>query len=221
MTPDEVARLRALYDARLETYGYAPETLGWNKPKHRLRYEILLAYWNLGGAPGTSVLDVGCGFGDLFGYARQCGWDVTYHGIDLNPKLIEVAHSVYPDGVFSVGDPIAEGLTQDYDVVVASGMHNFGVANHDAYVERTFDLFAAHARRGFAINFLSDRAVFRRPENAYTSPERALTLALRYSRRAVLRHDYMPFEFTVIVDRDDSFDDDMTVFRGYETLAGR
>jgi SAM-dependent methyltransferase len=214
MTPDEIARMRALYDARLERYGYAPETLGWNKPKHRLRYEVLLAYWNLAAAPGTSVLDVGCGFGDLFGYARERSLEIAYHGIDLNPKLVEVARSIYPEAEFSVADPLGEGLARDYDVIVASGAHNFALADHDRYVDQTFELFAKHARRGFAVNFLSDRVGFRRPENAYTNPERALALALRYSRRALLRHDYMPFEFTVFVDRYDAFDEELTIFRG-------
>jgi SAM-dependent methyltransferase len=220
MTPEERERLRALYDRRLERYGHAPETLGWNKPKHRLRYEILLSYWDFARAPGSSVLDVGCGFGDLFAFARERGWAIDYHGVDLNPKLVAVAEAAHPDGHFTVGDPIDAGLDRDYDVIVASGTHNHAVRDQEAYLQRTFALFAAHARRGFAINFLSDRVTFRRPENAYTSPERALALALRFSRRVALRHDYMPFEFTVIVDRDDAFDDDLTVFRGYEAFTG-
>lgn len=220
MTPEERNALRARYDERLARFGYSPQTLGWNKPKHRLRYEVLLAYWDLAAAPGTSVLDVGCGFGDLFGYARERDWPISYHGVDLNPKLIDVAREVYPEAGFSVADPLTDGLTGEYDVIVASGTHNHPVSNHDEYVAETFALFAAHARRGFAINFLSDRVSFRRDDNAYTSPERALALALRHSRRVQLRHDYMPFEFTVIVDRDDTFDDALTVFSGYEAFTG-
>jgi SAM-dependent methyltransferase len=220
MNEQERAKLRALYDARLAEHGYSPLTLGWNKPKHRLRYEALLAYWNLGAAPGTSLLDVGCGFGDMLAFARERGWELDYHGVDLNPKLIAVAREVQRGGTFAAGDPIADGISQTYDVIVASGTHNHAVADHDRYVATTFERFAAHARRGFAVNFLSDRVTFRRPENAYASPERVLALALRHSRRVLLRHDYMPFEFTVVVDLDDAFDDDLTVFSGYEALTG-
>ncbi|HEY4440343.1 MAG TPA: class I SAM-dependent methyltransferase [Candidatus Elarobacter sp.] len=220
MTPDERDRLRALYDERLARYGHAPETLGWSKPKHKLRYEILLSYWGLEHAPGTSLLDVGCGFGDLYPFARSRGWTIDYHGIDLNPKLIAIAREAYPDAAFAVGDPLVDGIAATYDVIVASGTHNHAAAGRDGYVEATFALFAAHARRGFAVNFLSDRATFTRPENAYADPARVLAAALRHSRRVQLRHDYMPFEFTVIVDLADGFEDELTVFAGYEAFVG-
>ncbi|MBV9409901.1 MAG: hypothetical protein JO164_13825, partial [Candidatus Eremiobacteraeota bacterium] len=123
-------------------------------------------------------------------------------------------------GTFTVADPLADGIEGTYDVIVASGTHNHAVGDHPAYIEATFALFAAHARRGFAVNFLSDRVTFRRSENAYADPGRTLAAALRHSRRAVLRHDYMPFEFTVIVDLDDAFGDDLTVFSGVDAFFG-
>ena len=58
---------------------------------------------------------------------------------------------------------------------------------------------------GFAVNFLSSAADFVRKENYHTDADRVLRLALQYSRRVLLRHDYMPFEFTVFVDKRTDF----------------
>jgi ubiquinone/menaquinone biosynthesis C-methylase UbiE len=52
--------------------------------------------------PGESIIDVGCGYGDL----ARCLKDVKYVGIDLNPSYIEFArrHNSVPHAEFLVGD---------------------------------------------------------------------------------------------------------------------
>lgn len=216
MNPEEIEAMRVKYDARLAEFGYSPRSLGWNKPKEQLRYHVLLDYWKLDKEPPAKLLDFGCGFGDLYGFAKERGLRVDYHGVDINPKLIEVGSKTYPEAQLSTGDPVNDGFDCDYDIIVASGAHNYALADNDSYVKRTFELFAKHARRGFAINFLSNRVNFRRPENYYAAPEAILGLALRYSSRVLLRHDYMPFEFTVIVDANQEYSERLTVFREYE-----
>ena len=55
-----------LYNSHYKTYGATPEGLGWGiKDRTALRYQILASRWNL---DGTSILDVGCGFGDFYGF---------------------------------------------------------------------------------------------------------------------------------------------------------
>jgi SAM-dependent methyltransferase len=216
MNPEEIEAMRAKYNVRLAEFGHSPRALGWNKPKEQLRYHVLLDYWKLDKDPPAEVLDFGCGFGDLYGFAQRQRLRIDYHGIDINPKLIEVGSKTYPEARLTAGDPINDGFERDYDIIVASGAHNYAVADNLAYIRRTFELFAKHARRGFAINFLSGRVNFRRPENYYADPEAILALALLYSNRVLLRHDYMPFEFTVIVDANQEFSERLTVFRDYE-----
>jgi SAM-dependent methyltransferase len=221
VNPDETQRLLERYNQRLAEFGYSPQTLGWTKPKHRVRYKILLDYWDMHTGTPQSVLDFGCGFGDLYAFALEQGIDIAYSGFDLNENLIEVARKVHPDAHFWVGDPINDGLQRNYDVILSSGAHNYRLTDNAAYVERTFEVFHKHARRGFAVNFLSDRVNVRNADNAYTRPEFALELALRYSSRVQLRHDYMPFEFTIFVDKADEFSDEFTVFREYERWCNR
>ena len=203
----------ARYDARLDKFGHDPRTLGWSKLQHTLRYEILLSYWKLSGA---DLLDFGCGFGDMYAYCQTTGRsEVRYHGIDLNPRLIAEGLKRYPGADLAVCDAVAKGLPASYDVIVASGLYNFRLKDNWGFIAETFRMFAAGCRRGFSANFLTNRTDFEDANLYYADPCTVLDLCYKYSRRVVLRQDYMPFEFTVFVDMRDSFDKTYTVFPEY------
>jgi hypothetical protein len=63
----------------------------------------------------------------------------------------------------------------------------------------------SHSSRLVAVDFLSATATQRRPELRYWEAGSLLRFGLRHSKRVTLLHDYMPFEFTLQVWRDDSF----------------
>jgi SAM-dependent methyltransferase len=212
---DEQEKLAAIarYNARLDQFGHDPRALGWSKRQHLLRYEVLLSYWSLGGA---DLLDLGCGFGDMYAYCRDNGRaDLRYHGIDINPRLVAEGSRRYPEADLTARDVMALGLPRDYDVIVCSGLFNFRLRDNWAFITRSFDLFRSSCAQGFAANFITDRVDFRDDNLYYADPCRVLNLCYKYSRRVVLRQDYMPFEFTVFVDLRDKFDEDYTVFPEY------
>lgn len=213
MEPYEKAALLKRYSERLAQHGPTIEALGWTKPKHRLHYRILVDYWLSGEASQPlRILDFGCGFGDLFGYARERGMSIDYTGLDVNPDLIRVAQERYPEGRFLCQDPFEQPLKEKFDIVLSSGVHNYRLSNNRGFIEFSFELFDRYAILGFAANFLSNRVNFRSPQNHYSPPEYVLALALRYSSRVALRHDYMPFEFTVFIDKRNDIDANLTVF---------
>jgi SAM-dependent methyltransferase len=217
--PDEKEANRQRYEARHAEFGYDQRTLGWTKGRHNLRYEILLAGWP---AETRSVLDVGCGFGDLAQYCRSSGrGDWRYTGIDIVPALIEEGRTRYPDTDLRLHDMDTEGLPDGYDVIVASGVFSFRLKDNMAFVERAFERFAKSAKVGFAANFMSPVADIRYETLFYPHPGEIFDLARRHSRRVAVRHDYMPFEYTVQVYLDDAFSPDSVVFESYEDLIDR
>lgn len=216
LTADEKAALLKRYSDRLTQHGPTDAALGWTKPKQRLRYRILLDYWLAEPSPRPlRVLDFGCGFGDLYGYARERGVALDYTGLDINADLIDVARQRYPQARFMCRDAFEEPLTEQFDVVLSSGVHNVKLADNASFIEHSFALFDRLASTGFAVNFLSTRANFRAADNHHSAPEDILALALRHSPRVSLRHDYMPFEFTVFVDKRSAIDEALTVFRPF------
>lgn len=87
---------------------------------------IMDAFARLSGlAPGTRVLDLGCGSGTFTGLLAERGYRAR--GLDISPKLITLARRKFPAIDFQEGD--AENLPFDagqYDGVLLSGLvHHF------------------------------------------------------------------------------------------------
>jgi hypothetical protein len=200
------------YSDRLAALGPVPEALGWTKGRHQLRYQILLESWR---PASGDLLDFGCGFADMYPYCREHFPGFRYHGFDLNPDLVAAGRARYPGADLASGDALRDGLNGEWDVVVASGLFNLRLSDNWAFIEAMFGLFARHARVGFAANFLSDRVDYRLDHTYHADPARILELAYRFSNRVVLRNDYMPFEFTVLVDLRRAFDADSVVYPEY------
>lgn len=221
MTDDEITRVLERYDRRLAALGPVPEALGWTKGRHVLRYDVLLEPWRL---TTERVLDFGCGFGDMYAYCRARYPAVRYEGIDLNPSLIAAGRDRYAEANLRSRNVLREGLDGEWDVIVASGLFNLRLSDNWSFIRNTFHLFASHARRGFAANFLSNRVDYELADTFHADPARVLDLAYTFSNRVVLRNDYMPFEFTVYVDLRRDFDRDHVVYPEYLELvraAGR
>lgn len=209
MNDQEIELVLRRYSERLAELGPVPEALGWTKGRHQLRYHLLLEPWQL---TSGSVLDFGCGFGDMYGYCREHFPSLRYCGFDLNPALIAAGRARYPDADLKAGNALRDDLDGEWDLIVASGVFNYLLSDNWRFIEAMFELFARHARVGFAANFLSDRVDYRRDDTYHADPAAVLQLAYRFSNRVMLRNDYMPFEFTVYVDLRRAFDKDHVVY---------
>lgn len=58
----DIADTVARYSKRFGEFGYSPKSLGWNKGKQDIRFEILTSLYNF---HDKTILDAGCGFGNL------------------------------------------------------------------------------------------------------------------------------------------------------------
>lgn len=213
MNADEREMVIQRYSERLARYGDSPLTLGWTKDKHLLRYHILLDSWRV--KSGESLLDFGCGFGDLFGYLQQQKIDLHYYGYDLNEDLIAVGKKKYPHIFLSTEDILASGAAKSFDYGVSSGVHNLKLADNWTFIEQTFAGLAKICRKGFALNFISNKVDRIENHLYYADPVKILELAYCYSKKVILRNDYMPFEFTIIVNLEDVFDPTQVVYPEY------
>jgi SAM-dependent methyltransferase len=197
------------YAKRLAQFGYDPKTLGWTKGKHNLRFHILLSQWNLDNA---DILDFGCGFGDMYAYCMRHFSNTRYQGIDLNQELITEGKKQYPNADLSARDAFAASLDKQYDYIFSSGVHNFKLTDNWRFIQDTFELFNNFSTKGFALNFLSNKVEYELSDTYHSDPALVLDLCYKYSNRVVLRNDYMPFEFTVFVDKQNEFDKDHGVY---------
>lgn len=216
MNETDKARVIAAYNARIDEHGATPEALGWARRRHNVRFAVFAEMLPL---DGCSMMDFGCGMADFLGFVRDRGHDVQYTGIDINPRLIEVGQQRYPDAELMVADILATPLQRRFDFAVASGVHNVKIADNDAFLRGSLDALWDCADRAVALNFLSDRVAWRTEDSHHHDPCAVLALCYEKTNKVVLRNDYMPFEFTVVLYKDDAFDRQHVVYPEYAHLV--
>ena len=124
-------RIIKRYNERFEKYGADIRTLAvGNMERQIVRYEVLS---QIGDLNNCSVLDVGCGFGDFYGFLLSKGLRVKYTGYDMNPNLIEVAKIKYPSAKFEIKDFFSEDVNEEFDYVVSSSAFNNKLQHMDNY----------------------------------------------------------------------------------------
>lgn len=203
MNEDDRSRYQLRYVERLQRFGYDPRTLGWHAGKQAERFAVLTSFTDLGAI--DSVLDVGCGFGDLYGFLQSAGFHGRYVGIDFVPELIETGCARLPGADLRVADLSVFETDERFGLVVASGIFNAKLQHEDnlAHVQRSLSQMFALCTQVAAADFLTSYVDFRRDDLYYTSPEAVFAHAKTLTRRVSLRHDYMPFEFAVALFRND------------------
>lgn len=222
LDPDRIA-VQERYRKRWQEFGYDSRTLGWNKDCQWVRFEALLEGVRLDEI--RTILDVGCGFGDLLGFLRRRGWEGRYTGIDLMEEFTEAARALYkndPGALFICGD--LQALPTDFksDAAVAIGIFNHRVEQGNlTFVRETVAAMWNATGTLVVCDFLSNSADagHRQDHLYYADPAEMYRLASGYSRRSTIHHAYMPFEFQLKIWHDDSFEISAPVFAPYRHLA--
>lgn len=200
------------YNERLKKYGYDPKTLGWFKGRQTIRFEILS---EIGDLNNCSILDIGCGFGDFCGFLIKKGLNVEYTGYDINPNLIRIAREVYPKAHFEVKDIEEEEINKVFDWVFSSGAFNFRLSNNEGFIRSMLRSMFQLSKKGVAADFMSAYVDFKNEEAYYAKPEEIFSFCKTLSKRLLLRHDYIPFEFCVYIYKNDSINE-RNVFREFD-----
>ncbi len=198
---DAVAR----YRERLSRHGFGPLALGWDKGNQGVRFAAVLRA--LGGG-FSSLLDLGCGLGDLFGALRAEGWRGRYLGLDIVPEFVAEARRRHAgEGAeFRELDLDRGDLGEAFDVAVAIGILNHRTRQEPwQHLEETLRALWRHSRAAVVVDFLSATAEKRRDDLCYWEAGDVMRLGLGLTKRASLEHDYMPFEFLLRLWHDDAF----------------
>lgn len=151
----------------------------------------------------SSVLDVGCGFGDFYRFLTGRGVKVDYTGIDLNPNFIEIARKAHPDANFIVADFEEDGVKGDYEWAFESGIFNLRISDNAKFIRNTLRRMYSVCNKGFAADFLSPDAYNTSGCMHRQSPEEILALCRKLSKRVILKCDYMVTEFCIYVYKND------------------
>ena len=157
--------LASYFNQRVEQFGPSTDALQWNSQySQETRYHFLL---NDLPAGTVSLCDVGCGCGDLYHYICKNKLPYQYVGLDISAGMIVAAQHAYPSGDFRclrldqcVSIPL-------FDVVVASGVFNLRLENHEDYVFAMIQQMLAKARYQVRFNMLSDKTIKRPKQSSF------------------------------------------------------
>ena len=118
------------YEPRLRALRESYEILDWASPvTQEARFAVLADNVDL---PGKSLLDVGCGLGDLWAYLRRRRVEVEYLGVDILEKMVAAARQRHPEARFEQADIFGADTYEPaaFDVVFCSGAFNLNLGNN-------------------------------------------------------------------------------------------
>ncbi|MES2004829.1 MAG: class I SAM-dependent methyltransferase [Bacteroidota bacterium] len=152
----DTAAIFRFHKEQIKEYGSGTiGALGWTSAEAQLvRFKILSQIADLN---HQSVLDVGCGHGDLRVYLGNLYPELRYFGVEQIPELLDKAIEKYadiPETLFFQGDFTASELpTTDY--VLICGSLNY--RNSDPlFVLRMIEKLFNTCRKGMGFNLLSN-----------------------------------------------------------------
>lgn len=201
---DLLEQVSAYYAERYRLHGDSARGVDWkDEASQRLRFEVLARQVDWRGEP--SVLDVGCGNGELLAFLRERGLPVRYLGIDVCEDMVAACRRRFgPDSAVLASPADLEGTFFDY--VVASGTFNVRQDADEAVWARYFRqsvvrMFAA-CRAATVFNVMSSRVDYRYAHLYYLDAGEVPGIAdLCGTRRFRIDHGYPLFEMTVALEK--------------------
>ncbi|HLD23096.1 MAG TPA: class I SAM-dependent methyltransferase [Sulfuricurvum sp.] len=136
------------YHSGILKYGYTPQGLRWHsRDSQEIRFSQIVSLLPL---DTLSVVDAGCGFGDLCTYIRSNKrYTLRYIGLDSLELMVEEASRRTGEAIYQcdiLNDPLPDG-----EFYLCSGALN--ILTHNAayrFIERCYDA----SSRGVIFNFL-------------------------------------------------------------------
>lgn len=195
-------RERTYYEDEARRHRGTPQQFAWGSERSQtLRFDVLLDVLEALRGPewrALTLLDFGCGGGDLLGALERRGFSGSYVGVDGVAVSIEDArarHGHKPRVTFIEKSWDGSEIVAPFDVCVVSGAFNLTRPTRRNRIVRRL---LAQAKVGVVMNFLqdTDRVDFD-DDNVLTTPAEICALIDATEFKLLARADYMPHDFTV------------------------
>jgi SAM-dependent methyltransferase len=188
--------IHRFHEMRSNEFGEgSSQALGWvDDQSQQLRFEMLAG---IGDMNGCSVLDIGCGHGDLSATLFNKYPKRHYSGIEQVETFLNIATTRYgnlPNTTFYLGDCSSAELPMA-DYVLASGSLSYRTSEPNFIYHMISKLFST-CRIGFGFNLLSKVNTPGGILMAYDVLD-ILTYCRSLSSKVVLHDEYCEGDFTV------------------------
>jgi ubiquinone/menaquinone biosynthesis C-methylase UbiE len=199
-------KLENYYNKLLNTYDDY-RALGWETSQAQAkRFQIFLQNVKLS---GKTLLDVGCGFGDLYGLIKSFNMPVQYMGIDILQEMVVRARRKYPQGLF-IQENLFNKYTDDdvfpeksFDVVFCSGIFNLKEKHGNNLLREALLIFKDIAKETIVFNLLSDKSEDKEDLYNYYKIQDIdnMLRLLKFNKEKIkFLEGYLSNDFTVLID---------------------
>jgi SAM-dependent methyltransferase len=147
-----------------------------------------------------TVLDAGCGMGDLLPYIYSKSLNFDYLGLDVVPEFIDIAIKRYEGHRFMVEDPFSDRFKQHFDVVISCGVMNHNsinwLDNRKKMIAKLFSLSNQVLVFNMTGGFYNSKEV---KNIAYASITEIFNFCSQLSTKIILRAQYDENNFTIVL----------------------
>lgn len=199
---DEAAKeyIIDFFTKRLRHFGDTPASVGWSEKGQLLRYQAITELLPLNNA---SVLDFGCGKGDLFWFLKTKGLNLKYTGMDINPELIRIAREKYKEATFRTIDLEKEEIDEKFDFIIICGVFNLKINGVKESAFWSIKKLFRNTKKILLFNCPSIYAKNKDIELLYYDPLELLSLALTVTKRVNLYHHLIEGEIFLELSREE------------------
>jgi SAM-dependent methyltransferase len=194
------------YENTFKTHGATPKGVDWGESEENLnlRYGKMLAILNSPHFEGTTLLDIGCGFGGLLRFARSEGIDIHYTGIDVAENMICWAKNHFPKEEFLCGDILEMNLAKTFDYIVCNGiltqkLDTLGL-DMDVFAQRLVRRMFDICDKGIVFNTMTTKVNYFSNNLYYRNPAELLAWCLsEISPYVRVDHAYPLYEYSIYI----------------------
>ena len=189
--------IREDYENSYRQYGAGPKALlWWDYRSMGVRFHELMKDVPV---EGKTIMDAGCGMGDLLPYLYAKSTDFKYLGVDNTASFIDIAKKRYEGHDFKLGDPFG-GRIGMFDVVLSSGVMNGNVAG---WLKKREKMIAKlWEQTGEVLSFNMAGGLKPAKDDsliAYADAQVIFEFCKTLTPRAILRSHYLKNDFTVVM----------------------
>lgn len=188
------------YQKSYKKYGISPKALKWHSKKAaRQRYEQIVANIDFN---NKSILDVGCGFGNIIPYIADKTDSLNYTGIDLVPEFIKEARKIYPENKFLVGDFFKQPLEKKFDIIICCGALNGNHKNNLSYRKKAIKTMFDQTKKCLVFNMAGRHPKPRtaRQSNVWFADSKQIfNYCDTLCEKVLLKDDYHSNDFTIVM----------------------
>lgn len=185
------------YTTAMQRHGKSAQGVHWNSKRTQYkRFEVLLGM--IDDIEDTSIVDAGCGFGDLYLYMQeQERVPRSYRGLEVMEAMVEEARNRTGCEIGRCDVLVDDLPAADY--YICSGAMNILTRSETVlFIRRCFEA----SQKGFLFNMLlgeDDSLVYN-----YFQPEEIKSVAEELGAGFAMQKGYLPRDFTVLLTKPSS-----------------